>query len=145
MLFYIIFVCVCNALKHNWEFDAITKSHFMIQRFGFHLGGKATLKLNAVGKLTKASPLMIGIAAESSMLQVLKVMRDLMDEEICEQSIPNVAQIDFFNRTTWEVSRVIGRQGEQPGYYYIYFLQCYEGARTPLTFEVCFFLSFIVY
>ncbi|KAF0691152.1 Aste57867_17576 [Aphanomyces stellatus] len=148
MLAMCIVAHMANALKQSWSFKDETRRQFLIERFGFDVGGHmdVVVEIPKLSQAPRSSLLFVHVC--SSLSIIFLICAHMKEEDLIEDAAAYFAQpnnedlclldnqtstdrIDFSDSSTWHLSHDVVKSG----FYYLVFAHCGD-TDTILSFSM---------
>ncbi|RHY27001.1 hypothetical protein DYB32_007120 [Aphanomyces invadans] len=123
--------CV-ESLKQKWSFTEETRRQFLIERFGFDVGGHMDVQVD-IPLLSQAPRSSLLFVHEDDLVDdAASYFTQPFNEDLCLLDNQTATdRMDFADSTTWHLSHTV----VTPGFYYLMFAHCGD-TDTSLTFSV---------
>ncbi|RHY21415.1 hypothetical protein DYB25_006496 [Aphanomyces astaci] len=123
---------VVDGLKQKWSFTEETRRQFLIERFGFDVGGHMDVQVE-IPRLSQAPRSSLLFVHEDELVEdAAAYFTQPYNEDLCLLDNQTATdRMDFADNTTWHLSHTVAT----PGFYYLLFAHCGD-TDTSLTFSV---------
>ncbi|ETV93381.1 hypothetical protein, variant 1 [Aphanomyces invadans] len=123
--------CV-ESLKQKWSFTEETRRQFLIERFGFDVGGHMDVQVD-IPLLSQAPRSSLLFVHEDDLVDdAASYFTQPFNEDLCLLDNQTATdRMDFADSTTWHLSHTV----VTPGFYYLMFAHCGD-TDTSLTFSM---------
>ncbi|ETV69062.1 hypothetical protein, variant [Aphanomyces astaci] len=123
---------VVDGLKQKWSFTEETRRQFLIERFGFDVGGHMDVQVE-IPHLSQAPRSSLLFVHEDELVEdAAAYFTQPYNEDLCLLDNQTATdRMDFADNTTWHLSHTVAT----PGFYYLLFAHCGD-TDTSLTFSM---------
>ncbi|KAH9114382.1 hypothetical protein LEN26_007299 [Aphanomyces euteiches] len=123
-----------SALKQSWSFKEETRRQFLIERFGFDVGGQMDVQVTIPALTSQAPRSSILFVHENDLVEDAGAyFAQPYNEDLCllDNQQATTDRIDFADSATWHLSHAV----KKAGFYYLLFAHCGD-TDTILTFSM---------